>query len=105
MEVDCCQMADLGEAAAPRPGDGPSRKLKLSNFDHQSLRDMWKDEPERRAAQSTLDAMSSAFDTIIRNLGDPQPNREGLLKTPQRAAKALCYFTKGYEEDVDSKCA
>ena len=101
-------MAERGEAATSdsrESGGGPSRKLKLSNFDHQPLHDTWRDEPERRAAQSTLDAMSSAFDTIIRNLGDPRPEREGLRKTPLRAAKALCYFTKGYEEDVESKCA
>ena len=28
------------------------------------------------------------------------PDREGLLKTPERAAKAFMFFTKGYEEDV-----
>jgi len=28
------------------------------------------------------------------------PNREGLLKTPNRMAQALLYFTKGYEQDI-----
>ena len=28
------------------------------------------------------------------------PNREGLLETPMRAAKAITFFTKGYQETV-----
>ena len=28
------------------------------------------------------------------------PTREGLLETPMRAAKAMTYFTKGYQETV-----
>ena len=28
------------------------------------------------------------------------PNREGLLDTPMRAAKAMTFFTKGYQETV-----
>lgn len=28
------------------------------------------------------------------------PNREGLLNTPERYAKALLFFTKGYEENL-----
>ena len=28
------------------------------------------------------------------------PNREGLVDTPNRAAKAIMFFTKGYEENV-----
>ena len=28
------------------------------------------------------------------------PTREGLLDTPMRAAKAMTYFTKGYQETV-----
>ncbi|EFE39368.1 GTP cyclohydrolase I, putative [Trichophyton verrucosum HKI 0517] len=30
----------------------------------------------------------------------PNPEREGLLETPERYAKALMFFTKGYEENV-----
>jgi GTP cyclohydrolase I len=29
------------------------------------------------------------------------PNREGLLKTPERVAKAFRFFTQGYQQDVD----
>ncbi|CAH8849093.1 unnamed protein product [Trichobilharzia szidati] len=41
----------------------------------------------------------SAFHKILIAVGE-NPNREGLLKTPERAAKAMLYFTKGYEERV-----
>lgn len=99
------------EAQREDEGSGaPSRRVNLSRFDCQSLCGTWKNEKERVEATSKLDAMSkldaiaSAFDTIIQNLGDPSPEREGLRKTPQRAAKALCYFTKGYEESIESKC-
>ncbi len=31
---------------------------------------------------------------------DEDPKREGLLKNPERVARAYKYFTKGYKEDV-----
>jgi GTP cyclohydrolase I len=33
---------------------------------------------------------------------DPEPEREGLVKTPERVARALRYLTKGYEQDPGS---
>lgn len=30
---------------------------------------------------------------------DPEPEREGLLRTPERVARALAFLTKGYAED------
>ena len=41
---------------------------------------------------------------ILTSIGE-DPNREGLLKTPERAAQAMMYFTKGYKEDVVGKVA
>jgi GTP cyclohydrolase I len=37
--------------------------------------------------------------TILECVGE-DPTREGLLGTPERYAKAMMYFTKGYEENV-----
>ncbi|MGA2185223.1 MAG: GTP cyclohydrolase I FolE [Bryobacteraceae bacterium] len=39
--------------------------------------------------------------SILEQLGE-DPSREGLVQTPQRAAKALRYLTSGYEMDVES---
>ena len=89
-------------------GTGPSRSLKLSYFDSRGLNTKdWRDDEERSKAEGVLSNLSTAFSSIIDNLGDPRPQREGLSKTPQRAAKALLYFTKGYEEDLSgtySRC-
>ena len=30
------------------------------------------------------------------------PKREGIIRTPERVAKAWAYFTKGYIQDLDS---
>lgn len=84
-------------------GAGPSRPLKLSYFDSRGLDTKeWKDDEERSMAEGVLSNLSTAFSDIIKNIGDPRPDREGLKKTPLRAAKALLYFTKGYEEDLKS---
>jgi len=38
---------------------------------------------------------------ILRELGE-NPDREGLIKTPQRVEESLHFLTKGYEEDPKS---
>lgn len=43
----------------------------------------------------TVDKIASHFESIIRLLGE-DPEREGLKRTPMRAAKALYYATNGY---------
>ena len=39
------------------------------------------------------------FEEILKLIGE-DASREGLLKTPLRAAKALMFFTKGYDETI-----
>lgn len=46
----------------------------------------------------TVKALASHIEQIIELLGE-NPSREGLLKTPMRAAKALYYATQGYRQD------
>ncbi|KAF7273473.1 hypothetical protein GWI33_013817 [Rhynchophorus ferrugineus] len=44
--------------------------------------------------------MASSYRSLLAALGE-NPDREGLLKTPERAAKAMLFFTKGYEENLE----
>lgn len=45
-------------------------------------------------------AMEQAFLDIIKATGE-DPNREGLVDTPKRAAKAMQFLTQGYNMDID----
>jgi GTP cyclohydrolase I len=46
--------------------------------------------------QDSLEHMQNAFREIIEKCGE-NPNREGLLKTPERASKAMQFLTQGYD--------
>lgn len=41
--------------------------------------------------------MATAVRTILECIGE-DPDREGLLKTPERYAQAIMWMTRGYEE-------
>jgi len=47
-----------------------------------------------------LSKMTAACQTILECIGE-DPNREGLVKTPTRWAKALLYMTHGYQQNTD----
>ncbi len=44
--------------------------------------------------------MDEIYRNLLEVLGE-DVNREGLIKTPSRAAEAMRYLTKGYQQDVD----
>lgn len=48
--------------------------------------------------EQIIEQLAAHYEAIIRLLGD-DPQREGLRKTPLRAAKAMYYAMKGYREN------
>jgi GTP cyclohydrolase I len=47
-----------------------------------------------------ISSLSAHYQEILKELGE-NPEREGLIKTPERIAKAMLYLTQGY--DLDAK--
>ena len=43
-------------------------------------------------------SLSSHYKEVIENIGE-DPTREGLLKTPERVAKAMQFLTQGYDQN------
>ena len=43
-------------------------------------------------------SLSSNYKEVIENIGE-DPSREGLLKTPERVAKAMQFLTQGYDQN------
>lgn len=56
-----------------------------------------KESPEE--AQARLQKLAGAVRTMLECIGE-DPDREGLHGTPMRYAKAMMFFTKGYEENL-----
>ncbi|KAK3703239.1 GTP cyclohydrolase 1 [Vermiconidia calcicola] len=56
-----------------------------------------REHPDDAAARLTK--LSGAVRTILECIGE-DPDREGLHGTPERYAKAMMFFTKGYEENL-----
>lgn len=50
---------------------------------------------------ATTDSLSDHYTHIIEGIGE-DAQRDGLLKTPVRAAKAMQFFTQGYEMDAEN---
>lgn len=66
-----------------------------------SVMESWRDERTRSMGDNemSLPNIVAAYTTILRGLGE-DPQRQGLLKTPYRAATAMQFFTKGYQEKI-----
>jgi GTP cyclohydrolase I len=52
------------------------------------------------SAPADLRVMTGLVTELLNALGE-SPRRNGLLKTPERVAKALQFMTKGYHQDID----
>ena len=52
-----------------------------------------------RYNENVIESIAGHYQHILSAIGE-NPNREGLLKTPERVAKALQYLTHGYDLDA-----
>ena len=50
--------------------------------------------------KETTEILSKQYSEIIEKIGE-DVSRDGLMKTPERAAKAIQFLTKGYNEDPE----
>jgi GTP cyclohydrolase I len=46
------------------------------------------------------DPLEEAIQTLLREIGE-DPQREGLIRTPDRVARSLRFLTSGYHQDLD----
>lgn len=50
--------------------------------------------------EALLPELAHSYRLLLSGLGE-DPERQGLLKTPERAAKAMLFFTKGYDQTLE----
>ncbi|CAI9720509.1 GTP cyclohydrolase 1-like isoform X2 [Octopus vulgaris] len=55
---------------------------------------------DEMSEEEIVKSLSTHYKGILSNLGE-NPHRQGLLRTPERAAKAIMFFTKGYKENIE----
>jgi len=80
----------------------PNREVIIATFLNASQKttDMSKLNKDHQAA-ADLEVIIENYRSILERLGE-DTGREGLLKTPERAGKAMRFLTKGYEEDAEA---
>jgi len=77
----------------------PSPVIDFDGLSRPSLGTRERKEESPEQAQARLQKLAGAVRTILECVGE-DPDREGLLGTPERYAKAMLFFTKGYQENV-----
>lgn len=77
---------------------GPEGDSKLTVSPVKSKSSSKRVEEETKYDQAVED-MAESYRSVLRTLGE-DTDRQGLQKTPERAAKAMMFFTKGYRENI-----
>ncbi|KAI0398156.1 GTP cyclohydrolase I [Xylariaceae sp. FL0594] len=77
----------------------PSPVIDFDGLSRPSLGTRERLEESTEQAAARLEKMRQAVRTILECVGE-DPDREGVLDTPTRYAKAMLFFTKGYQQNV-----
>ncbi|KAI8947016.1 GTP cyclohydrolase I [Xylaria longipes] len=77
----------------------PSPLIDFDGLSRPSLGTRERLEESTEQAAARLDKLRGAVRTILECVGE-DPDREGVLDTPTRYAKAMLFFTKGYQQNV-----
>lgn len=90
-----------GHSASPQPPSAESDSQRPSS----GAVETWREERTRSVEDNemSLPSLAAAYTSILKGLGE-DPKRQGLLKTPWRAATAMQFFTKGYQEKILGEC-
>ncbi|KAH6623919.1 hypothetical protein F5144DRAFT_584734 [Chaetomium tenue] len=90
-------------ATADEAGDSstrsPSPVVDFDGLSRPSVGTRKRLEEDDAQKEARLERMKGAVRTLLECVGE-DPDREGVLATPDRYAKAMLYFTKGYQENV-----
>ena len=54
------------------------------------------------ASEQKVQQLATVYRELLATI-DEDVDRQGLRKTPERAAKAIWYFTKGYRQNLSGK--
>lgn len=96
------------EGSVKRPGSATSQPPCAESGSQRpssAVVESWREERTRSVEDNemSLPSLAAAYTTILRGLGE-DTQRQGLLKTPWRAATAMQFFTKGYQEKIVGEC-
>lgn len=100
--VKCAAPGSSGRAAAdPAAVAGAPQPPGAECSAPRAVTESWREERTRSAEdnETSLPSLVAAYTSILRGLGE-DPQRQGLLKTPWRAASAMQFFTKGYQQKI-----
>ncbi|KAK1141000.1 GTP cyclohydrolase 1 [Aspergillus melleus] len=95
MHSPLCQQSTRSLSCDDQPADGV-----FSTDSHRLCRETQQVSASPSPEQSeSVRKLAGAVRTIFECIGE-NPEREGLRTTPERYAKAMLYFTKGYSENI-----